>query len=92
MFLTCKNPFSYFTDQYRAVLTFALWYLFLQCYAVIIFLCRIFSPVQKLNFNFDGVDIALQVDLPQNASLNHQDGIQLMHWCQEQAIAYAWNR
>ena len=39
-----------------------------------------------MNFNFDGLNIALQVDLSQNASLNHQDGIQLMHWCQEQAI------
>ena len=39
-----------------------------------------------MNFNVDGVDIALQVDLSQNASLNHQDGIQLVHWFQEQAI------
>ena len=37
-------------------------------------------------FHFDGVNIALQVDLSQNASLNHQDGIQLVHWFQEQAI------
>ena len=43
-----------------------------------------------MNFNFDGVNIALQVDLSQNASLNHQGGIQLMHWCQEQATTYAW--
>ena len=39
-----------------------------------------------MNFDVDGVDIALQVDLSQNASLNHQDGIQLVHWFQEQAI------
>ena len=39
-----------------------------------------------MNFNFDGVNIALQVDLSQNASLNHQDGIRLVHWFQEQAI------
>ena len=39
-----------------------------------------------MNFNFDGVNIALQVDLSQNASLINQDGIQLVHWFQEQAI------
>ena len=30
--------------------------------------------------------MALQVDLSQNARLNNQDGIQLVHWFQEQAI------
>ena len=40
-------------------------------------------------FHFDGVNIALQVDLSQNASLNHQDG-----WCigfrSKPFITYAW--
>ena len=49
-------------------------------------LCTVNLSIQKVNFNVDGVDIALQVDLSQNASLNHQDGIQLVHWFQEQAI------
>ena len=44
-----------------------------------------------MNFNFDGVNIALQVDLSQNASLNHQDGIQLVHGFRSKPfITYAW--
>ena len=54
------------------------------------FTCAVNLSSPETDFNFDEVNIALQVDLSQNASLNHQDGIQLMHWCQEKAITYAW--
>ena len=41
----------------------------------------------------DGVNIGLQVDFSENASLNHQDEIQSVHWSHAQATlftAYAW--
>ena len=42
-----------------------------------------------MNLNFDGVNIALQVDFSANASLNHHNEIQLIHWWQEQSTTYA---